>query len=72
LLPLGSFFFLPPPSVIDPIFLLHTGIYITQNPNTTQEDVKRAAEEALKNEEAEDFPRQAVRSSILLSIQKTL
>ncbi|PLW45890.1 hypothetical protein PCASD_08641 [Puccinia coronata f. sp. avenae] len=38
-------------------------VLIIQNPNTTQEDVKRAAEEALKNEEAEDFPRQALASA---------
>ncbi|PLW47724.1 hypothetical protein PCANC_11473 [Puccinia coronata f. sp. avenae] len=38
-------------------------VLIIQNPNATQEDVKRAAEEALKNEEAEDFPRQALASA---------
>ncbi|EFP92338.1 uncharacterized protein PGTG_18012 [Puccinia graminis f. sp. tritici CRL 75-36-700-3] len=37
-------------------------VLIIQNPASTTEDIKKAAADALKNEDAEDFPRQALAS----------
>ncbi|KNE91539.1 hypothetical protein PSTG_15060 [Puccinia striiformis f. sp. tritici PST-78] len=38
-------------------------ILILQNPASTAEEIKKAAEDAIKNEDAEDFPRQALASA---------
>ncbi|OAV90968.1 hypothetical protein PTTG_07032 [Puccinia triticina 1-1 BBBD Race 1] len=40
-------------------------VLIIQNPNSSAEEIKKAAEDALKNEEAEDFPREALASVAL-------